>query len=317
VRAKLAHAHSKSSNLDEAETEYERVLNVTRYHIDSLIGLGQVYVEMGDRLTDQLGAAKREYFYARAIERFSEAIQVASSKNRPSSFSGSLSSVYYLSGYTKIKLQESSRLARDSSLVRGALRDFAKCEPLDPDYHKARRAIARIRDEALRSSPRSLIERGAPSLISLLAILMFALAQFGFFYGLPVRSERVQLTDQSFGAFTAAGVGTDVIDQLKQMEGIPFRTREELLARAKEVLGDDGLAKAKNAILRHAARLEASLEFERIEVSYYALIAFGALLFMIAGAYLPQLTRLKFAGLQLDKSTAERVETVRSIGIDK
>jgi hypothetical protein len=52
-----------------------------------------------------------------------------------------------------------------------------------------------------------------------------------------------------------------------------------------------------------------------VEVSWYALLTFGALLFLIAGTYLPQLTRFKVAGLELDKAAVERAELPRSVGI--
>src|SRR5262249_41294665 len=70
VRAKLAQAHSKSGALDDAEAEYQRVLNVTSFHMDSLIGLAQVYLDMADKLSGGREVSGREHLYARAIDQF-------------------------------------------------------------------------------------------------------------------------------------------------------------------------------------------------------------------------------------------------------
>jgi tetratricopeptide (TPR) repeat protein len=317
VRANLAKAYLRSAALDEAESEYQNVLNVARCHVDSLIGLGKLHLEKVDKLGGERDAARQEYFYEQAISLFSEAIEVANSRDRPSTFTESLASAYYLRGYARVQLQNSSRFARRRALVRAALRDFEQIKPHGADYHKAQRAIALIKDESLSGSSRSLMERGSAGFVFSLAICMFVLAQLGFFWGLPVREEQFALTGHSLAAFSKAGIETARVETLKPIENLPFPSREEMLARAKELLGDGDFTKMKDNLLRHVERADGGYRLERIQIGYYALLAFGALLFIIASAFLPQLTRLKVAGLELEKSTVERVETVRSIGIDK
>src|SRR5437016_7687392 len=50
---------------------------------------------------------------------------------------------------------------------------------------------------------------------------------------------------------------------------------------------------------------------------YYAVLTFGALIFMVAGLYLPQILKLKVAGIQLEKSSAEQITTPSALGISK
>lgn len=48
---------------------------------------------------------------------------------------------------------------------------------------------------------------------------------------------------------------------------------------------------------------------------YWPLLSLGAMLFMIAGFYLPHLTSLKVGALQLEKSTLEQVGSRSEAGI--
>lgn len=57
--------------------------------------------------------------------------------------------------------------------------------------------------------------------------------------------------------------------------------------------------------------------FKSINQGYYVLLVFGSLLFMIAGLFLPELMKLKIAGIELEKSPADRATPSASIGIKK
>jgi hypothetical protein len=53
------------------------------------------------------------------------------------------------------------------------------------------------------------------------------------------------------------------------------------------------------------------------EPGYYALLTFGALTLMVAGLYLPQIWKLKVAGIQLEKSAVEQITRSSTLGISK
>jgi hypothetical protein len=56
---------------------------------------------------------------------------------------------------------------------------------------------------------------------------------------------------------------------------------------------------------------------ESLETGYYALLSFGALMFMVAGLYLQQLSKLKFGGIELEKTTETATKVTGSLGISK
>ena len=58
------------------------------------------------------------------------------------------------------------------------------------------------------------------------------------------------------------------------------------------------------------------ITFKTLEPEYYTLITFGCLLFMIAGLYLRQITKLKVGAFELEKSTIDQNPT-SSLGVDK
>jgi hypothetical protein len=49
----------------------------------------------------------------------------------------------------------------------------------------------------------------------------------------------------------------------------------------------------------------------------YAVITFASLFFMIAGLYLPQIIKLRFGGIELEKSSIDQATAVRSFGISR
>ncbi len=63
------------------------------------------------------------------------------------------------------------------------------------------------------------------------------------------------------------------------------------------------------------ASLVWAFPIKRLDPAVYALFAFGSLLFMVAGFYLPRLMKLKVGGLELEKSPVDVVSTTTSLGI--
>ena len=53
------------------------------------------------------------------------------------------------------------------------------------------------------------------------------------------------------------------------------------------------------------------------DVGSYALLTFGSLIFVVAGLYLPQILKLKVAGIELEKKPVEQITTSVSLGITR
>jgi hypothetical protein len=54
-----------------------------------------------------------------------------------------------------------------------------------------------------------------------------------------------------------------------------------------------------------------------IDAGYHSLLTVGALIFMVAGLYLPQLLKLKVAGIELEKRVVDQITTSGTLGISK
>lgn len=53
------------------------------------------------------------------------------------------------------------------------------------------------------------------------------------------------------------------------------------------------------------------------DTGYYALLSFGAIVFMVAGLYLPKVLKLKVGAIELEKGAVEQISTPTSLGISR
>ena len=236
IRSNLAASYRKMNLTEKAEAEYKRILDVTRNHVESHIGLGEVYSMIGDS-----GDAD---MYDLAISHFSQAIQITKSRTGSKRLTKKeLAAAYYSMGYARVKLYESGKITKDDSLLREARSDFWRSFDNDPEHHKAYRAKVKLEKRLSYLSPQRLADRLGPLLIMLLSFTVFFFTQTSFFFHEPA-----------------------------------------------------GFLK---------------------EPGYYALLSFGALIFMVAGLYLPQILKLSVGGIKLEKSAVEQITTSSTLGISK
>jgi hypothetical protein len=55
----------------------------------------------------------------------------------------------------------------------------------------------------------------------------------------------------------------------------------------------------------------------RLDAVQYIAITFGALVFFVAGLYLPKVLKLKVPGIELEKASMDQISIATSIGIRK
>ena len=310
-----AQACRRGERLDDAEIGYRKVLEITPLHVDALVGLGELYLDMAEKRASHRNSSGVAELYTKAISSLSEASTNFDSADAPLTIASSIASTYYLLGYAQVKLYETSPLRRDKQLVTDALQNFHDCLARDNIHVKAKRAIDGIKED--RRAARTQLERYAGPAIIVMALIVFVLAQFGLLVGRPVHTQDIVLTPASLARAKAAGLSDDLLGKLKQVENIAFETGEKLAAKAKELMGSENFSKLGTSVIEHAERRRGEWRFETIDVGSYALLTFGSLLLMMAGAFLPQLTSLKLAGLQLEKASAERIETKTTLAIEK
>ena len=308
LMALLGQAHRKAGELDEAEAEYKRVVSVSRHHVDAMVGLGEVYLDMAEKRSGDKDAADREDFYHRAVDCFGEAISTYASVNRPPTTSVRISEVHYLRGYARVRMSDTARAAIRRDLVNSAVLDFDECCRNDSEHHKAKRARQRVRD-----MPESIIQRAVDQYVSPVVIIMAVVLFIMTLTGRPMVRDVV--TVSGITNLVGHGVPQEIVEALMPMEQSRHVGASDVLVRARQLAGADKVKPHEAALLRGALRSERRWQLVQMDFAALGVLAFGSLAFLIAGAYLPQLTALKVAGIQLEKSSGDRVEATRSISV--
>lgn len=243
LRSNLAEACLRASQLDEAESEYNRILMVAPQHIESLIGLGELYLALAD--------AGDVDMYDQSVMMFSNALKLAQQKTGSKRLrKKEMATVLYLRAYARVRTFEATKLIRDQRSLFFARDDFRICFKTDPELYHAKRAIEKIDKYMTARSPQRLMEKFGPFIVLLFSSIVFVITQLGFF------------------------LDTTKISSLS------------LFNRAN-----------------------------KIDPNHYILLTFGSMLLMIASLYLPQILKLKFVGLELEKSIVDQVATLSTLGI--
>jgi len=223
--------------IEKAEAVFQKILRVAPQHIDSQIGLGEVY-------TAKAEAGEKEWYEA-AITQYGNALQLAERRQGSKNFkSTELAALHYSRGYARVRRYEASRPFSDEALLREAFQDFRRCAALDPDHCKAKVAMEKLDVRLNRATRRWIPERVAPWLVLGPALFVLIFTQLTFFFGTP----RLQKPIDSAG---------------------------------------------------------------------YIALTFGALVFVVVGLFLPEIQKLKGAGIELEKSTVTQISTSASLGISK
>jgi tetratricopeptide (TPR) repeat protein len=216
VRSNLAEAYLKAATAEnanpglkeKAEGEFKKILDVAPNHVESIIGLGEVYKALGD-------VGKDEDLYARAIEQFDQGICVADSEAGSKKLKKrDCGAAQYSAGYAKVKLYEAATTARDESLLTDALAYFNAAKNNDPENFKARRAAERIERRLKKYASQRVLEKVGPPVIISGAGIIFLFTQIVFAFQ---RIGAGAYATLSFGAllFTVAGLSLPQLLKLK------------------------------------------------------------------------------------------------------
>jgi tetratricopeptide (TPR) repeat protein len=171
IWSNLAEASLKNGNINAAENEYQRILGLAPGHVESHIGLSQVYTVQADNTEDA-------DIYGLAIKHASHALALADSSDGSKRLTAvERASIHYSRGYARVGLYETSPIAESVASLDKALRDFRTCAQLDPSHHKATRAIEKIKRQRHKLSPQWLGERAAPLIVAGLSLIIFIFAQ--------------------------------------------------------------------------------------------------------------------------------------------
>jgi tetratricopeptide (TPR) repeat protein len=313
----LAEAYRKAEMLDEAKRQYEFALKISPFHLDSIIGMAETYAALGDGPLDGKKSEDAEEMYTRAIEFYSRALVPANRDNASKVLKPQeIAAVRYARGYACAKLFESQSRS-DEKLLRDARSDFESIPSTDKNYHKARRSIAKIAEKLRPFSPNNLEQKAGVWVIAI-AVFAFLVGQFIFFVGQPQRvPPGYKFSIAGVEALKEVGIPEDLLVNIGLLVPQRFDSQQALGQAVNGIVGDAMTLEIQKLIVENMESVPGSTEFQPVDVGYYALFTFGPLIFVVAGAYLQQISKLKFAGIEIEKSSVDQISTSSSLGISK
>ena len=177
IASNLAEAYLRLELLKKAENQYRETLAIAPNHIESNIGLAEVYIKLAENGDTDL--------YKQAIRYLSEALEISKEKKGSKLLSNrEISEVHYLRGYARTRLFEASRSIQTSYLLTQALKDFStslkNSSKNSPMYNSAKRAHDKLMSRFNPISSQPFSESIGRVLIMVASLLIFGLAQWNF-----------------------------------------------------------------------------------------------------------------------------------------
>jgi tetratricopeptide (TPR) repeat protein len=213
IRGNFADACVKAKRLDQAETEYKKVLRLAKNHLESLIGLGECYTAMAELGND-------EELFQEAERQFLAAININESSSNDASKQlkkKDLTAIYYSIGYARVKRYEAVKVGGDESLLRDAEKYFKMSYAADNDHERANRAAKAIKDRLRRIRTEWFAKQMGAYFIFGLSLLIFLGSSTSFFWSWPRPLNEGYYALLGFGSvlFMIAGLSLPQLLKLK------------------------------------------------------------------------------------------------------
>jgi len=278
------------------------------------MGLARTYLTMGTELQKSGQMSDAEDMFSQALRKLCHAMQLSDNGTGSKVLTpGERAEILYRRGYAlAMQFEAQPVVKRDNKLLDAALSAFAQIPGNDPNHAKASRAMIKIRH---RTSLGERAARWGGWFVAGAATLVLLVANLSFVIGKPGLTRTYEVTQQSVGALRLAKVPPGVLGKLEALAARGELTKTSFDFELKSALGEEFSKLHGDTVRQQAATHLTPGWQESIDAGYYALLSFGALIFIIAGLFLQQLSKLKFGGFELEK-TSEATSTVfSSLGI--
>ena len=192
IWSSLAETYLKQNKLEQADKEFRDLLAINPYHLDSNIGLGQVYLAMGD-------AGETEMYY-KAIDCFNETKEILDfDRGSRKLKSSELADISYLQGYANFQIyQKSELLQRRDKFLKDALSNFKNSSHY---CYEAKRAKEKIESNYKIYFGSTSREEWTSRPLALLPFILFIGIQGLYFLPESISLKFLpQLTDLKFGS---------------------------------------------------------------------------------------------------------------------
>jgi tetratricopeptide (TPR) repeat protein len=202
----------KSRYLDLAESEFKKILITAPNNIDAIFGLGYLKIEQSD--------FKKQNNYEEAVKYLERALRLAPSKRASSRVTKKLKVfILYQLGYAHIKMYENSNKLLNEKLTTDAAKYFQQVLTIDKDHQPSVRAAEILKKKRNPLNPEIFLDKIAPIIISLLALVTFVLSLTSFFWKMPLQDGLTvgYFIILSFGSlvFLIAGISLPQLLKLK------------------------------------------------------------------------------------------------------
>lgn len=332
TRTNLARAYQKLKRNTEAENEYQHVLTTAGCHVDALIGLSEVFISEAEAADEKGNTGDALVYFNKAIYELNKLLDytdpplvhlpevpqaILDATISRALTQKEISSIYYSLGYARTKLSEAKKFS-NRTLLKQAMTNFRQVKFGTPNYFKAERACGKL--EELCATLDKSASGTSTTLVAALSLIIFCLTQFGFFIGKPVLGY-ANLTVNHAALDTLlkdAKVDTKKFqNQIQSLKSSTFVLEQQIATSVGELLDKKELDHEQlNTLIQRGGKLQLK-GFEKIGDATYALLTFGALIFMVAGLFLREITKLKFGAVELEKASMNQVSVTTSLNITR
>ncbi|NTV92999.1 MAG: tetratricopeptide repeat protein, partial [Chlorobiaceae bacterium] len=197
------------TQIEKAECEFKKILKAAHDHIDSLIGLGEVFVSKAE--------AGDEDFYDGAIKYYNQAIELAEKSQGSKLLTNrEKASLHYSLGYARVMFYEASRPLANESMLKEARKDFKKSVRENPEHYKAQMALEKLEKRLGRFSRSLFSEKLSAWLVVMLSTFVFVMAQWSVIHDIKAING-LAYSGLTFGSliFIVVGLYLPSIQKLK------------------------------------------------------------------------------------------------------
>ena len=160
------------------------------------------------------------------------------------------------------------------------------------------------------------MERYGPTVVISFSTIIFIFALVAAFWGRPVSERGIYISEELL-LHPTVDSSAKLKAAAKMFQNKVFDNEQAMITEFKKIVGEEFASHMEELLLQSSEWTITEWKFVQIDMLTFASLTFGSLLFIIAGAYLPQLTSLKLAGMQLEKSSSERRDVSSSIGVSR
>lgn len=323
LRSNLAKAYAKSGEHEKSESEYRNILDFSSTQLDAILGISELYISMGDADLEKDMSEDAEDKFIMAMDLLNQARVLAESKDFESNHASKLlnkvelSGMYYSVGYVKAKLFEIKK-RRDDKLLQSARKAFTRVIKGSPNYQKARRAIKKI-DERMDEYKRARSTRGA-GLIVAVSIGIFVIGQLTFFLGKPdIYNSRFSLNEKKLASLIKQEKFSISPNEFSSLLNKQFFDLDKVEKEITQIMKTDSVFRKSKADIKTIIDVDESWGlkgFTAIDSALYGTLTFGSIIFIIAGLYIKEFSRLKFGVIELEKKSTQQDTIPTSLGIN-